>query len=218
MIDDHYNSKALYSVSNRKGEAQVSKNQSKGKSVWNSKKILFLAFVGLLAINFSLMGVSLARYVSEANYESGNFGSGIYEFQINGSGEINASTTIGASGAITPDEPDGEAPDLPPGVSDESAKPLSVTVENAGEYKAEGVVTLETERILPLGYMMYGNGTELDVASYDDGVYTYNLSLNPGEKVVFDLYIFWQGEEYDERLSGLAEDVYFNAIFEQAGD
>ena len=218
MIVDHYNQKALYGVSNRKGEARVSKNQSKSKSVWNSKKILFLAFVGLLAINFSLMGVSLARYVSEVNYESGNLGAGIYEFQINGSGVINASTTIGASGVIGPDEPDGETPDLPPGVSEAAANPMSVTVENAGEYQADGIVTLEVEGILPLDYAMYGNGNKLDAVSLVDGVYTFNFSLDKGEKVVFDLYVIWQGDEYDERLNGLAEDVYFKAIFEQAGD
>ena len=189
----------------------MSKNQSKSsaKNLWKSKKFIFFTFAILLAINFSLMSVSLARYVSEASYDTGNLGPGIYEFQINGSGELDA---------ITPDEPGGEAPDLPSGVPETAAKPISVTVENVGEYQADGIVTLEVDGILPLEYEMYGNGNKLDAVSLVDGVYTYNLSLDTGEKVVFDLYVVWQGDEYDERLNGLEEDVYFKAIFEQAGD
>ena len=186
--------------------------------MWKSKKFIFFTFAILLAINFSLMSVSLARYVSEASSDTGNLGTGIYEFQINGSGEIDASTTIGATGVITPDEPGGETPDFPSGVPETAAKPISVTVENVGEYQADGIVTLEVDGILPLEYEMYGNGNKLDAVSLVDGVYTYNLSLDTGEKVVFDLYVVWQGDEYDERLNGLEEDVYFKAIFEQAGD
>ena len=167
------------------------------------KALLALVFL-LLALNLTLMGVSLAKYTSEVNFNRSV--KGIISFSIKDDTVFEEEVTIGAPSGSTGEE---DAAAL------YQTKPVSMEITNDGDLAAVGTVTVEYENVLPLDYLIYVNDVELLPTSSEDNVYTYELRMTPGEVVTLDLLVKWQDGAYDERLGGLTETAHFRAVFEQ---
>jgi len=59
------------------------------------------------------------------------------------------------------------------------------------------------------------NGASATNESESDNAITYVVTLEPGETVLFDLSVEWMDGFFDERLGGITETAYFEAVFEQ---
>ncbi|MBE6643756.1 MAG: hypothetical protein E7612_00085 [Ruminococcaceae bacterium] len=171
----------------------------------SKKRIILAAMLVLLSLNFALMGISLARYTTSAEQNNGQAGVSAFSFTKNTT--IKETVTIGAPAVANGGS--GEEYVL------DKSEPLSMSVTNNCEFAAVGTVTLEYENILPLDYTLLINGASATNESESDNAITYVVTLEPGETVLFDLSVEWMDGFFDERLGGITETAYFEAVFEQ---
>ena len=174
------------------------------KPFFTNKKVLLVLVFSLLALNLTLMGVSLAKYTSEVNLNRSV--KGIISFSIKDDTVFEEEVTIGAPSGSTGEE---DAPAL------NQTKPVSMEITNDGDHAAVGTVTVEYENVLPLDYLICINDNEIQPTSAENNVYTYEVKMTPGEVLTLDLLVKWQDGAYDERLGGLTETAHFRAVFEQ---
>ena len=160
------------------------------------RTILWLVLIVLLAVNVTLMGISLAKYVQRTE----QFASAdILSFMP--TGELGEEWEIVENFRM-----DGAW----------ETRSLPFQVKNAaGHTPVNVVLTLSVEQVLPLQVELYV-GEELLTATETTGdtrIYEYPIGY---EDVTFSLQAEWLDGEYDERFSdGITNYVHLSVVCEQ---
>ena len=159
--------------------------------------IMLLALLCLLMLNLTMMSVSLAKYVSNANAGHGAGVAGFTPTISCGESWEQAESFVIMGGA--------QQSELPFAVSNATGTtPVLVCI------------TLTTEGVLPLSFQLFAGSEPLSLTEHGSGVYVCEHPMGQVD-TTFSLQIGWQdGVEYDEHYNGLSNDVQLVVTCEQA--
>ena len=189
---------------------QKKNKKTRGKRAFLSVRkpgVLVIAF--LLLINIFAMSVSLARYVT-GNDSSLDAGSAIFSPAIECGSEWSWSGDIPVGGSLT-----------------EYCLPFVIDMSK-NEVRSLLIVTIETDGVLPLGFLLYGCAPEdvsdekliaRDDSASTDTTHIYKLVCNPGSGAqTLSVAMTWESELDGEYFNGLRDRLHMTVVCEQVVD